>query len=68
MNFLAVFLVVCVSMAVADVSHLNPDAAAPILKQTIDVGAGGTYQWAYETGNGIAAQEQGELKNPGTVS
>ena len=26
----------------------------------------GSYSWSYETGNGIQAQEQGELKNAGT--
>ncbi|KAJ8956811.1 hypothetical protein NQ318_014225 [Aromia moschata] len=30
------------------------------------VNADGSYQWSYETGNGIVAQEQGQLKNPGS--
>ncbi|XP_044731287.1 endocuticle structural glycoprotein SgAbd-2-like [Chrysoperla carnea] len=38
----------------------------PILRQEQEVNPDGSYKWAYETGNGIAAQEQGYLKNPGT--
>ncbi|KAG5868899.1 hypothetical protein JTB14_014475 [Gonioctena quinquepunctata] len=30
------------------------------------VNADGSYQWSFETANGIRAQEQGQLKNPGT--
>ncbi|XP_049865994.1 endocuticle structural glycoprotein SgAbd-2-like [Pectinophora gossypiella] len=37
----------------------------PILRQTQDINPDGSYQWSYETGNGIAAQEQGYLKNAG---
>ncbi|PZC85392.1 endocuticle structural glycoprotein SgAbd-2 [Helicoverpa armigera] len=37
----------------------------PILKQTQEVNFDGSYQYSYETGNGIAAQEQGYLKNAG---
>ncbi|NP_001166719.1 cuticular protein RR-1 motif 32 precursor [Bombyx mori] len=37
----------------------------PILSQSQDVNFDGSYQFSYETGNGIAAQEQGYLKNAG---
>ncbi|CAK1553612.1 unnamed protein product [Leptosia nina] len=37
----------------------------PIIRQTQELNPDGSYQWSYETGNGIAAQEQGFLKNPG---
>nr|AER27818.1 cuticular protein RR-1 motif 32 [Antheraea yamamai] len=37
----------------------------PIIKQTQEINVDGSYQYSYETGNGIAAQEQGYLKNPG---
>ncbi|XP_047514888.1 endocuticle structural glycoprotein SgAbd-2-like [Pieris napi] len=37
----------------------------PILRQTQELNPDGSYQWSYETGNGIAAQEQGYLKNAG---
>ncbi|CAD7076733.1 unnamed protein product [Hermetia illucens] len=38
----------------------------PIIKQEQEVNFDGSYKWSYETGNGIAAEEQGYLKNPGT--
>ncbi|XP_047542693.1 larval cuticle protein LCP-17-like [Vanessa atalanta] len=63
MKFLIVSaLVACVC---ADVSHiLKPDESqAKILKQELDVGSEGQYIWSYETDNGIAAREQGALKN-----
>ncbi|XP_031640899.1 endocuticle structural glycoprotein SgAbd-4-like [Contarinia nasturtii] len=37
----------------------------PILRQEQEVNFDGTYKWAYETGNGIKAEEQGFLKNAG---
>ncbi|CAH1644280.1 unnamed protein product [Spodoptera littoralis] len=37
----------------------------PIIKQSQEVNFDGSYQYNYETGNGIAAQEQGYLKNAG---
>lgn len=37
----------------------------PILKQEQEVNFDGSYKWAYETGNGIAAEAQGFLKNAG---
>ncbi|XP_063621497.1 endocuticle structural glycoprotein SgAbd-2-like [Cydia splendana] len=37
----------------------------PIVRQSQEVNFDGSYQYSYETGNGIAAQEQGYLKNAG---
>ncbi|XP_049865996.1 endocuticle structural glycoprotein SgAbd-8-like [Pectinophora gossypiella] len=37
----------------------------PILKQESEINPDGSYQWSYETGNGIAAEEKGALKNAG---
>lgn len=37
----------------------------PILRQEQEINFDGTYKWAYETGNGIIAEEQGFLKNAG---
>lgn len=37
----------------------------PILRQEQEINFDGTYKWAYETGNGIKAEEQGFLKNAG---
>ncbi|XP_077291770.1 larval cuticle protein LCP-17-like [Arctopsyche grandis] len=66
MKFLLAFLFV--AAVSADVSHIlkgGPDADAPILKQSLDIGVDGSYQFNYETGNGISAQETGSLKNVG---
>ncbi|XP_055307860.1 endocuticle structural glycoprotein SgAbd-8-like [Sitodiplosis mosellana] len=37
----------------------------PIIRQEQEVNFDGTYKWAYETGNGIKAEESGFLKNAG---
>ncbi|XP_001361245.2 cuticle protein CP14.6 [Drosophila pseudoobscura] len=42
------------------------DANAVILKQNFDLNPDGSYQYNYETSNGIRADEAGYLKNPGT--
>ncbi|XP_049696231.2 larval cuticle protein LCP-17-like [Helicoverpa armigera] len=58
-----------VAFAAADVSHIlapaSKDAAAVIVRQELDVGVEGQYQWAIETDNGITASESGALKNVG---
>lgn len=41
------------------------DEPVPILRQSAEVNHDGSYQWSYETGNGIAAEEKGFLKNAG---
>lgn len=38
----------------------------PIIRQEQDINADGSYKYAYETGNGIIAEEEGYLKNPGS--
>ncbi|XP_019876048.1 endocuticle structural glycoprotein SgAbd-2-like [Aethina tumida] len=55
-----------VACAFADVSHLfRPTQTysslrdVPILRLESDISPDGNYKYAYETGNGIAAQEQG---------
>ncbi|XP_067000855.2 endocuticle structural glycoprotein SgAbd-8 [Anabrus simplex] len=37
----------------------------PIVRQASDITPEGAYQWSYETGNGIVANEQGYLENAG---
>ncbi|KAJ9574179.1 hypothetical protein L9F63_008435 [Diploptera punctata] len=37
----------------------------PIISQNSVINPDGSYQWSYETGNGIAAREEGFLKNAG---
>ncbi|XP_053609603.1 larval cuticle protein 65Ag1-like isoform X2 [Plodia interpunctella] len=66
-SFVAILALVAV--AAADVSHLarvnsGADQDAQILRQEADV-APESYNYAYETSNGIAAQEAGQLKNAG---
>ncbi|KAL4707823.1 hypothetical protein ACJJTC_001769 [Scirpophaga incertulas] len=65
MNSFVAFLAL-VAVAAADVSHLvrSPEADAQILKQDADV-LPDHYSFSYETSNGIAAQESGQLKNAG---
>ncbi|KAH8271618.1 hypothetical protein KR018_011293 [Drosophila ironensis] len=38
----------------------------PIIRQEQEVNFDGSYKYSYETGNGINAEEEGYLKNPGT--
>jgi len=38
----------------------------PIIAQTQELNLDGSYQYSYQTGNGISAGESGYLKNPGT--
>lgn len=38
----------------------------PILRQEQEINVDGSYKWAYETGNGIKAEEEGFLKNAGS--
>ncbi|CAH0699929.1 unnamed protein product [Spodoptera exigua] len=52
-------------LAVALAAPQAPTEPIPILKQESDINPDGSYQWAYETGNGIAANEKGALKNIG---
>ncbi|XP_022919489.1 endocuticle structural glycoprotein SgAbd-8-like [Onthophagus taurus] len=56
---------VCVLAIVsADVAFLrnNQNPQFRILRQEQDIDPSGSYRWAYETENGIAAQEQGSLQ------
>ncbi|XP_050315085.1 flexible cuticle protein 12-like [Anthonomus grandis grandis] len=53
-------------VAVAVAGPVSPDAAAQVLKSDVDNIGVGQYQYGYETSNGIAAQEQGQLVNAGS--
>ncbi|GLV39283.1 Cuticular protein 65Ec [Carabus blaptoides fortunei] len=44
----------------------TPGKVIAILRQSQDVNFDGSYQYSYETENGISAQEQGVLKNAGS--
>ncbi|XP_063918066.1 endocuticle structural glycoprotein ABD-4-like [Zophobas morio] len=45
----------------------HPGQEIAILRQEQSVEPDGSYKWAYETANGIAAQEQGGLKQQGSA-
>lgn len=44
-----------------------PSQPIPIVKDDSQVNGDGSYSYAYETGNGISADEKGELKKVGEV-
>nr|CAD7394313.1 unnamed protein product [Timema cristinae] len=62
-----VLVALFVSVVSAQKYNYNPSSLrdVPILAYNNDVNIDGSYKWNYETGNGIVAQEQGYLKNPG---
>ncbi|CAH0558136.1 unnamed protein product [Brassicogethes aeneus] len=63
MKFVAVLFAL---VAVAVAAPLDQDVQAVVLKHDNDnIGTDG-YNVAYETSNGISAQEQGQLQNVGT--
>ncbi|KAH8234152.1 cuticle protein CP14.6 [Drosophila serrata] len=74
----ASFVAVAVALCLLGSIHAQPqrglppqrgnsfDANAVILKQNFDLNPDGSYQYNYETSNGIRADEAGYLKNPGT--
>ncbi|CAH1102814.1 unnamed protein product [Psylliodes chrysocephalus] len=43
-----------------------PEKVIPILRQESEVGIDGKYSSSFETGNGISAEEHGNLKNAGS--
>lgn len=67
-RFQAFVLFAILSIVNAQIRPLisNRDRDAVILKQIYEPNPDGSYVYSYETSNGIAAQQQGFLKNPGT--
>jgi len=57
--------VVAVLLGVAAARPQNPaeNEVIPILRSTNELQADGSYQWSYETGNGIVAEESGYQKD-----
>ncbi|XP_065082118.1 cuticle protein CP14.6-like [Ochlerotatus camptorhynchus] len=53
------FKLVVISAVLALAAAQNPDAEAQVLTQDSVVNPDGSYQYRYETSNGIAAQESG---------
>ncbi|GLV39285.1 Cuticular protein 49Aa [Carabus blaptoides fortunei] len=52
-------------VAIVAADKLTGNEPIPILRQVQEINPDGSYNYAYETGNGIAAEEQGYLKNAG---
>ncbi|XP_038209988.1 larval cuticle protein LCP-17-like [Zerene cesonia] len=67
MKFIVV-LAVFVAWASADVSHVaSPDYIVPIVRSSFESNPdGSSFNYAYETGNGIISQTDGVVKNPNT--
>ncbi|XP_053602368.1 endocuticle structural glycoprotein ABD-4-like [Plodia interpunctella] len=61
--------IVLVSMvlAAALAAPQAPTEPIPILRQDSQVNGDGSYQYSYETGNGISADQKGDLKKVGDV-
>ncbi|XP_045472420.1 endocuticle structural glycoprotein SgAbd-8-like [Harmonia axyridis] len=63
----SMFVIIAALCATCYAQQLATKEPIPIVKYINEgVGPEGAYQWGYETGNGIAAEEQGQLKNAGT--
>ncbi|CAG5052560.1 unnamed protein product [Parnassius apollo] len=60
------FIVAALFVVAAVAAPVNPDADAQILRFDNENIGVGPYGFAFETSNGIAQNEQGELKNAGT--
>ncbi|XP_048510716.1 endocuticle structural glycoprotein ABD-4-like [Athalia rosae] len=62
----ALILTVLALVAAATAAPVEPEVI-PIVSQSFEgPNPDGSYKWAYETGNGIRAQEQGLIENAGT--
>jgi len=58
----------CVYADVNTLNYKNPNNDIPILRYDNDNQGEQGYQWAYESGDGTAAQERGFLKDPDSPS
>ncbi|CAH0727811.1 unnamed protein product, partial [Brenthis ino] len=61
------FVLIVLFAAVAFAAPQGSTEPIPILRQDSQVNADGSYQYAFETGNGISADEKGDLKKVGDV-
>ncbi|XP_050302913.1 endocuticle structural glycoprotein ABD-4-like [Anthonomus grandis grandis] len=68
-RLLSIFLLSIITYAYAQriPPRVQPGQIIRILKQDFDISPDGSYQWSYDTENGISAQEQGRLKGPDTM-
>ncbi|XP_050342288.1 endocuticle structural glycoprotein SgAbd-8-like [Nymphalis io] len=61
------FAFIALFVAVAFAAPQAPAEPIPIVRQDSQINGDGSYQYAFETGNGISADEKGELKKVGDV-
>ncbi|XP_055916883.1 endocuticle structural glycoprotein ABD-4-like [Eupeodes corollae] len=59
-----IFLLIAM-FALVSAAPQGPNEPIPIIRQEQEVNFDGSYKYAYETGNGITAEETGFLKNAG---
>lgn len=62
------FTLAFAAVAVAQLPYPNPEASAQILRQSSDISPDGSYNYGYETSNGIYGEEQGYLKSAETLA
>ncbi|XP_045472418.1 endocuticle structural glycoprotein SgAbd-8-like [Harmonia axyridis] len=63
----SIFLIAAALCATCYAQQAATKEPIPIIKYDNEgVGPDGSYQWSFETGNGIVAEEQGQLKNAGS--
>lgn len=65
MNFLQVLVSMLVAVAFA--APQGSTEPVPIIRDDSQINGDGSYQYTYETGNGISADQKGELKKVGDV-
>ncbi|XP_014363480.1 endocuticle structural glycoprotein ABD-4 [Papilio machaon] len=58
---------VALFVAVAFAAPQAPTEPIPILRQDSQINGDGSYQYSFETGNGISADQKGDLKKVGDV-
>ncbi|XP_026328640.1 endocuticle structural glycoprotein ABD-4-like isoform X1 [Hyposmocoma kahamanoa] len=66
MNFL-VLVCMLIAAAFAAPQGQAPTETVPIVRQDSQVNGDGSYQYSFETGNGISADQKGDLKKVGDV-
>ncbi|XP_047526936.1 endocuticle structural glycoprotein ABD-4-like [Vanessa atalanta] len=60
-------VIVALFVAVAFAAPQAPAEPIPIVRQDSEINGDGSYQYSFETGNGISADEKGEVKKVGDV-
>ncbi|CAH4019218.1 endocuticle structural glycoprotein SgAbd-8-like [Pieris brassicae] len=61
------FVIFALLVAAAAAAPQAPTEPIPILRQDSEINGDGSYQYAFETGNGISADQKGSLKKVGDV-